>query len=391
MLNEKGLVSIHETTSLLNKEFLLRNTNFVPEQKSISVRPGVTQVVKIAKVESLSTFNSMLPIAMKSVMLGGENGIMFVERRGGIKFVWPESPNIVFDIKRRWFDHQELLTVRNNNDVATTVEIIEAANYIYILSPVRSWAIIKDGMVKIDRDYSTKSKPSGIITVDALDATILDLDQDTLKLRASDKTSSSIMRGTNICARMRSELGGSGACTPDSIIPRTNSYIAETSQTFTRQLLNSSETIETNVKHTAYTYLHSKDAVQQYSENDTVDTDVGNRMVVMKDIYCYGYPIYYDDAPTKIIIVLRVNGKDSRIPVGSKIGITIGRPNSSGKTWVDATVIDIPADYTGGAEDKALAIEYIRPAGAGTELDWGVDFTKITAPPNLTIVKLIFK
>ena len=106
----------------------------------------------------------------------------------------------------------------DNQNTSKTVKIISVAKSIYILSNEQYWVIRGDGIVMYDDTMNT-------CIVDALNATIRDIENETPKLQNVGRVCSTLRRDDRLYVRARSELGGYGAMSNEVTVPETNGYI----------------------------------------------------------------------------------------------------------------------------------------------------------------------
>ena len=169
-------------------------------------------------------------------MIGGESFIFVVGRDG---FVYASPVNQLgkfYIVARRYFKYQENLYMFNrdgyytgqsgtgvdNQNTSRTVKIITAAKTIYLLSNEQCWAINADGIVDFNTDGTVTAHT---MIVDALNATVHDIENETPKLQSVDRVCSTLRKDDRIYVRAKSELGGYGAPSNDVTIPETNGYI----------------------------------------------------------------------------------------------------------------------------------------------------------------------
>lgn len=222
--NKIGAANISETTSLLTKEALQKVSGFLPDVTSLVVRPGY-------HVHSLfsDADHPVSPLCVKGVTINGENLIFIVGKDG---FVYVSSVNRfgkIYVLARRYFKYPENIYLFNRDgtygssaeyeqNTSKTVRIISVAKSIYILSNEQSWLIKGDGMLMFDDAGDT-------CWVDALCATVHDINNETPKLQSVGRVCSMLRRGDLVYVRAKSELGGYGAPSSESPVPETNGYI----------------------------------------------------------------------------------------------------------------------------------------------------------------------
>lgn len=224
--NTIGIANLSETTSLLTKDALNKSQGFLPDAASVAVRPGY-------HVHCFMADNNtpILPLHVAGVSIGGEPLIMVAGKDG---FVYVSPINRLgkfYVLSRRYYKFTENIHLFNrdgyylgsttspdNQNTSKTAKIITVAKSIYILSSEKCWLIHSDGILLFD---DTKQS----CVVDALNATVHDIENETPKLQNVNRMCSLLNKDDSIYVRAKSELGGYGAPSNDIRIPETNSYI----------------------------------------------------------------------------------------------------------------------------------------------------------------------
>lgn len=225
--NKIGIANLSETTSLLTKDALQKAHGFLPDSASVAVRPGYHVHCFIA-----DSNKPIVPLTVAGVSMSGEPLLMVVGRDGFI-YVSPTSRlGKFYVLARRYFKHQENLFLFNrdgsysgasgvsddNQNTAKIAKIISVAKSIYILSSEQSWLVRGDGILLFDDNTQT-------CIVDALNATIHDIENETPKLQNVGRVCSTLRRDDRVYVRAKSELGGYGAPSNEVTVPETNGYI----------------------------------------------------------------------------------------------------------------------------------------------------------------------
>jgi len=236
--NKIGIANLSETTSLLTKDALQKAHGFLPDEASVFVRPGYHVKTFIG-----TATDTILPIATAGVSLSGEPFIFIVGANGYLYACPINRLGHFYVVARRHFKYQENIFLFNRDDYFTgnsgsslptqntawMAKIITVGKSVYILSNERSWLIQGDGIVMFDETTKT-------LIVDALEATIHDIENETPQLQQIGRDSSVLMKDDSIYVRAKSELGGYGAPSNDVIIPETNAYIVHGIKGMTNQL-----------------------------------------------------------------------------------------------------------------------------------------------------------
>lgn len=224
--NARGIANISETTSLLTKDALQKSSGFLPDSASVVVRPGYHLHCIMSDKDKPIT-----PLCISGVSMSGEKFIMVVGQDG---FVYVSPVNRLgkfYVLARRYLKTHENLYLfnrdgyyvgnsafPNNQNTAKVAKIISVAKSIYILSNENNWVIHTDGMIFFD-------DVKQMCVVDALNATIHDIENETPKLQSVGRVCSTLQRGDEVYVRARSELGGYGAPSNSIEVPETNGYI----------------------------------------------------------------------------------------------------------------------------------------------------------------------
>jgi len=224
--NKIGIANLSETTSLLTKDALQKATGFLPDSASIAVRPGYHLHCFMANDGS-----PILPLYVAGINISGEPLIIMAAQDG---FVYVSPVNRLgkfYVLDRRYYKFTESLclfkrdglftgiggTADNQNTTKRAKKLTISKN-INILTSEQSWMIRGDGMLLFDDTKYT-------CTVDALNATISDIDNQTPKLQNVGRVCSMLKKDDRIYVRAKSELGGYGAPSVEVKIPETNGYI----------------------------------------------------------------------------------------------------------------------------------------------------------------------
>lgn len=362
-----------ETTTLLGDSHVLKGKNFIPDGDGVSVRAGMTAIAKMA-VESPDS-ESRTPIAMKTVNIAGEDVLIIISKTGLVEAVFPRRTGMIYKVYRRFYDVEERVVVCNQTHVPNYAEILEVGNYIYLLSVTRSWVIYRDGLLQIKQ--TDVGKPStdpetDRIVVDALDATIFDLDYESLKLTKTGKTGAYLRKGDYLSARMRSEFGGRGAPSSSTRLHETDSYVVEVGNSLKRNYFGCTRDYQAanNVSDRYYPvcYLHSKDAVQRLTSgmSDAAPDDTRS-LKVLKNVFAYGVlALYTVDGTTATVTVACKTGDDNHLKIGTRVGLTVPQNHydaTHNTTWVDATIVANPDPLPDTFSDSVcITFEYEIPA-----------------------------
>lgn len=224
--NKIGIANLSETTSLLTKDALQKAHGFLPDSASVAVRPGYHVHCFMSDENKPIT-----PLHVAGISMSGEPFIMVAGRDG---FVYVSPTNRLgkfYVLARRYYKHQENLylfnrdgsytgntTTVDNQNTGKIAKIITVAKNIYILSSEQCWVIRNDGIILFDDTTQT-------CVVDALNATIHDIENETPKLQNVGRVCSSLNRDDRLYVRAKSELGGYGAPSNEITVPETNGYI----------------------------------------------------------------------------------------------------------------------------------------------------------------------
>jgi len=224
--NKIGIANLSETTSLLTKDALQKAQGVLPDSASVAVRPGY-------HVHCFFTDSGVpiLPLHVAGGNIGGEP-LIIVAAMSGFVYVSPVNRlGKFYVLDRRYFKFTESIYLFNrdgifsgiatsvdNQNTAKTAKIITISKNIYVLSNEQCWLIRGDGMILFDDDKMT-------CTVDALNATITDIDNETPKLHNVGRTCSVLKKDDRVYVRAKSELGGYGAPSVSVKVPETNGYI----------------------------------------------------------------------------------------------------------------------------------------------------------------------
>jgi hypothetical protein len=210
-MKSNGLVSINETTSVLGNEYLLEAKNVEADGYSIKNRNGIDKVTPLTYLvmgrEPETKY--MDPLAIKAVTIGSQEVILIVNHNGLVFGIIPEHYNQMYNLKYRDFRAEKHMDCRIGYNLTppTRAEIIEYSNYVYVITNQGSWAIIKNGIFSISQSESLDDS----IVVDALNATLNDLDGEFPKLELISKNKfSQLEAGERIFVRNVSQLGGRG-------------------------------------------------------------------------------------------------------------------------------------------------------------------------------------
>lgn len=225
--NKIGIANLSETTSLLTKDALQKSHGFLPDSASIAVRPGYHLHATMSDYAKPIT-----PLCISGITMSGEPLIMVVGTDG---FVYVSPTNRLgkfYVLARRYYKYVENIylfnrdgyysgnfsTSASNQNTSKVAKIISVAKSIYVLSNEQSWLIHGDGILLFDDVTQT-------CVVDALNATITDIDNETPKLQNVGRVCSTLRRDDRVYVRAKSELGGYGAPSNDVVVPETNGYI----------------------------------------------------------------------------------------------------------------------------------------------------------------------
>ena len=292
-LNSKGILSIQETTSLLDKNFLLKSENFIPEEASIAVRSGCSCVYEF---DTGGEGYQVIPECLKTVTISGQEIIIGVSVDGTIFGILPERLDHQFAIFRRYFRTEEQLLMRSPLSLTRHVKIIEVEGYVFILSAIKSWAIKKDGLFRIalTNEFNLRYK----IVVDALDCTVVDLDNNSIILTETDKMSTWFKQQTEMYVRAVNEFGGRGARSISSFTKKFGSYVV--SGEF--MLYNENNAF-------VFDHLFVRTFTERWHHNDKLyyEAEPTVRGKLLKDIYAVALVIGQDGAGKQMVTFPNVN------------------------------------------------------------------------------------
>ena len=227
---KKGLVRSNETSNIIGDGYLQEVKNMEPVGAGIGVRNGSS--IQASMVNSTLGTDSVLPAAMELVNIGGADLFLIVDKKGGLFAHFPKIINRIYKVQRQNYAQVEELNLFGSSEFAyddfDKVKIIEAGNYVYVLSTVKSWAIRKDGLLRVEDDsaYDLASPTTWTVTVDAKDATVYDADEERIDLINTRGFTGEIDTESQIYYKIRNELGGSGAKSKSKRIGTQGSYLA---------------------------------------------------------------------------------------------------------------------------------------------------------------------
>lgn len=367
MVFKGGVRRVNETTTLLGDQHVLKGKNFIPDNSGISVRSGMTTIARIDNEQDQTKTN--LPLAMKSVNISGEDIVLIVQNNCVIQAVFPNRTGCIYDVRRRYFDVDEKIILGNDSEIPNNVDILEVGNYIYILSPVRSWVIYRDGMLKIEQTTVGVYTTGDYITVDALDATIMDLDNETLRLVKTGDTASLLQKGDLLFARFRSEFGGRGSASLSTKLTETNSYVVEVSNSLKRYYIASGENTTHN-KHDRYypiCYMHSNGAEQRKTSRENQGVDQTRYVKVLKNVFASGILAQHAfvAGTTNRITIACKTGDNNHLTIGTKVGLTLPTNHynsATNTTWVDGVIVENPSPLPDiFCDNICITVEYDAP------------------------------
>lgn len=225
--NKIGIANLSETTSLLTKDALQKAQGVLPDSASVGVRPGY-------HVHCFFTDDGkpILPLHVAGGNIGGEP-LIIVAAMDGFVYVSPVNRlGKFYVLDRRYYKFTESIYLFNrdglfsgisgttayNQNTSKTAKILTISKNIYILSNEQCWVLRGDGMILFDDTKMT-------CTVDALNATITDIDNETPKLHNVGRVCSVLNKDDRVYVRAKSELGGYGAPSVSVKVPETNGYI----------------------------------------------------------------------------------------------------------------------------------------------------------------------
>ena len=322
----KGLISINETTSLLNKDFLLKAENVLPDIDSITVRSGSDLITEVATIDASNDID-IIPNAIKSVTISGQELFLIVGQDGYLYAVFPHRRGKIYSLVRRFFNVTEHLNMLSPFSTSSTVKIVEALGFIFVLSPSRSWAIHSDGLLDIEYTDTTTR-------VDALDCTMLDMDTMAIKLTETDKMSSWLEKRTEIYARAVNEMGGRGAASISSFTPKFGSYVVHG---IPFQLWRSDD------NKTIYDYLFVRSFKEKklYNERENYSDDINGK--VLKNVLGWGLLIDDEQLNTdaKTLETYPDAHHSDSFNVDSYCSLLVKNATAGTNKWSDATITGI--------------------------------------------------
>ena len=358
-LKDKGTLKISETTSLLNKDFLLEAKNFMPDVQGVVVRNGSTYKGTIATEEIDETNISFNVLAMKSVFISNEEIVLMVSTYGDIKLWFPEmftgsTNNAPLDVYRKTFDSTEQLTLRTSQSL-TTANIVQVGENIYVDSPQKTWVIKADGLLEFVKDGNITTQ----CIVNAEDATIKHLDYKAPRLTNTDKTSGLLPKDYELAVRARNEFGGRGMSSQSVVVPTTGSYMLSDLDG-----LNSTETYRHKEEYTiAGTEQGARieEISRQYKTSRASNDEPNNRGKVLETVLTTGYA--YSKTATTIALI-----------VNSLEQFTVGqRVSCFTQTRVGSTFTDVHLNGTVSLierqEDGDNLLNVVIDGGAPIDLD----------------------
>lgn len=356
-----------ETTTLLGDNHVLKGRNFIPDGDGVSVRSGMTAILQMD-----DSSNTQVPLAVKTVTISGEDIILSVMNNCKVYAIFPKRTGMYYQLYRRYYDINEPILLGNETYVPNYADIVQVGNYIYLISPTRSWVIYRDGMLKFEQTHVGYPTSTDKLIVDALDATILDLDYESIKLTKTGKTGSYIRKGDWLSARFRSEFGGRGAPSSATKVQETDSYVVEVGNSLKRFYFGKTDNSTSRYdRYYPVCYMHSNGAVQRETstENLTEDTDNYTRNVkILKNVFTYGILVAYSITSTTVNVTIACKtGSDNHLKVGTKVGLTLPRNHydaGNNTTWIDATIVANPGTIPDKFNDyMCLTFEYDIPIG----------------------------